>query len=112
MASALLDKLMKNCPSKSTEIEKLSNESIRASFDKKAKIAERDAKISLQDILTDLSSDEESVRGHGLIMLARGIRKRCEMLLDQINSEPNIMRIVMSAFKFSQSYGLFKILMC
>lgn len=51
--------------------------------------------FSLEEIQSDLSDESESVRGHALIKLAKGIRRKNRQLLDDITAYPAIMRVVL-----------------
>ncbi|VDO80190.1 unnamed protein product [Onchocerca flexuosa] len=51
--------------------------------------------FSLEQIQSDLLDESESVRGHALIKLARGIRRKNKQLLDEITTCPTIMRVVL-----------------
>uniref|UniRef100_A0A8R1TZP3 RNA polymerase II assembly factor Rtp1 C-terminal domain-containing protein n=1 Tax=Onchocerca volvulus TaxID=6282 RepID=A0A8R1TZP3_ONCVO len=60
--------------------------------------------FSLEQIQSDLLDESESVRGHALIKLARGIRRKCKQLLDEITTCPTIMRVVLKQVTDSDSY--------
>nr|CDP99579.1 BMA-EKL-6, isoform d [Brugia malayi] len=60
--------------------------------------------FSLEQIQSDLLDESESVRGHALIKLARGIRRKNRQLLDDITTYPAIMRIVLEQVADNDSY--------
>ncbi|OZC05934.1 hypothetical protein X798_07087, partial [Onchocerca flexuosa] len=60
--------------------------------------------FSLEQIQSDLLDESESVRGHALIKLARGIRRKNKQLLDEITTCPTIMRVVLKQVADSDSY--------
>ncbi|KAK6101994.1 hypothetical protein QQG55_6715 [Brugia pahangi] len=60
--------------------------------------------FSLEQIQSDLLDESESVRGHALIKLARGIRRKNRQLLDDITTYPAIMRIVLEQVVDNDSY--------
>lgn len=51
--------------------------------------------FSLEQILFDLLDQSESVRGHALIKLAKGIRQKNKQFLDEITASSAIMRIIL-----------------
>ncbi|EFO25559.2 ksr-1 enhancer [Loa loa] len=60
--------------------------------------------FSLGQIQSDLLDESESIRGHALIKLARGIRRKNRQLLDDITADPAIMHIVLEQVADSDSY--------
>ncbi|KAL4003517.1 hypothetical protein ACH3XW_7940 [Acanthocheilonema viteae] len=60
--------------------------------------------FSLEQIQSDLLDETESVRGHALIKLAKGIRRKNRQLLDDITAYPGIMRIVLEQVADNDSY--------
>lgn len=63
--------------------------------------------FSLEQIQTDLLDESESIRGHALIKLARGIRRKNRQLLDEINACSTIMHIVLGEFTVLQRRSFF-----
>uniref|UniRef100_A0AAF5PNY3 RNA polymerase II assembly factor Rtp1 C-terminal domain-containing protein n=1 Tax=Wuchereria bancrofti TaxID=6293 RepID=A0AAF5PNY3_WUCBA len=60
--------------------------------------------FSLEQIQSGLLDESESVRGHALINLARGIRRKNRQLLDDITTYPAIMRLVLEQVADNDSY--------
>uniref|UniRef100_A0A915PQN6 Uncharacterized protein n=1 Tax=Setaria digitata TaxID=48799 RepID=A0A915PQN6_9BILA len=60
--------------------------------------------FSLQQILSDLMDESESLRGHALIKLAKGVRRRNSQLLNEITAYPTIMRDVLQQVVDGDSY--------
>lgn len=64
--------------------------------------------FSLCEIVMELSDDAEAVRGHALLTLAKGVRKRNKQFLNELDSMPGIMFEVMSEFIVSLFRFVFK----
>ncbi|KAM3722575.1 Transport and Golgi organization protein [Dirofilaria immitis] len=60
--------------------------------------------FSLEQIQSDLLDESESVRGHALIKLAKGIRRKNKQLLEEIIACPVIMRVILEQVIDSDSY--------
>lgn len=60
--------------------------------------------FSLEQIKSDLLDESEPVRGHALIKLAKGIRRKNRKLLTDITASPEIVRAVLGQlFNYSVS---------
>ncbi|VDN02019.1 unnamed protein product [Thelazia callipaeda] len=70
----------------------------------KSRNSRRTEVYSLEEIKSDLLDKSEPIRGHALIMLAKGIRERNKRLLEDIFAYPKIMSTVMEHVADSDSY--------